>query len=101
MSIRIVGKLRNPLGNPIAGAVIRFTAITSEGGIVTKGTESVRMTTAGGDYAFNVEYGRYLIEVLYTDEYHESGEVILNERTLTPISLTELIQFGLPHYPHY
>lgn len=99
MSIRIVGKLRNPLGNPIAGAVIRFTAITSEGGIVTKGTESVRMTTAGGDYAFNVEYGRYLIEVLYTDEYHESGEVILNERTLTPISLTELIQFGLPHYP--
>ena len=47
----VKGVLANPFGNPIAEAVIRFTAIVAEGSVL-KGVDAECVTTKGGEYQY-------------------------------------------------
>ena len=94
----VKGVLANPFGNPIAEAVIRFTAIVAEGSVL-KGVDAECVTTKGGEYEFNLQYGRYRLEVLHEDEFHESGLILVDENLPSPITLTSLVLYARPYEP--
>ena len=94
----VKGVLANPFGNPIAEAVIRFTAIVAEGSVL-KGVDAECVTTNEGGYEFNLQYGRYRLEVLHEDEFHESGLILVDENLPSPITLTSLVLYARPYEP--
>ena len=94
----VKGVLANPFGNPIAEAVIRFTAIVAEGSVL-KGVDAECVTTKEGEYEFNLQYGRYRLEVLHEDEFHESGLILVDENLPSPITLTSLVLYARPYEP--
>ena len=94
----VKGVLANPFGNPIAEAVIRFTAIVAEGSVL-KGVDAECVTTKEGGYEFNLQYGRYRLEVLHEDEFHESGLILVDENLPSPITLTSLVLYARPYEP--
>lgn len=94
----VKGVLVNPFGNPIAEAVIRFTAIVAEGSVL-KGVDAECVTTKEGGYEFNLQYGRYRLEVLHEDEFHESGLILVDENLPSPITITSLVLYARPYEP--
>lgn len=94
----VKGVLANPFGNPIAEAVIRFTAIVAEGSVL-KGVDAECVTTKEGGYEFNLQYGRYRLEVLHEDEFHESGLILVDENLPSPITITSLVLYARPYEP--
>ena len=94
----VKGVLANPFGNPIAEAVIRFTAIVAEGSVL-KGVDAECVTTNEGGYEFNLQYGRYRLEVLHEDEFHESGLILVDENLPSPITITSLVLYARPYEP--
>lgn len=95
---RIIGVLTDPFEAPIPNTEIRFSAITTEGEVFT-GSDASEMTGEDGSYDFPIVEGRYLVEVLNVNEYHESGFVLVDEHTPTPITLTELVRYSRPYTP--
>ncbi|AUR97274.1 hypothetical protein NVP1238A_25 [Vibrio phage 1.238.A._10N.261.52.F10] len=98
MTIRLQGILPDPFGNPCGKAVIRFTAEATEGGVL-KGVDATHITLADGSYDFPLHEGRYLLEINYTDEFQESGSVVVDEFTPTDITLQALILYATPYTP--
>lgn len=98
MTIRIIGVLPDPFGAPCPKAIIRFTALTTEGSVF-KGTDAEATTDKQGNYDFPLEEGRYLLEIKYSDELMESGSVLVDEFTPSNISLFQLIQYATPFTP--
>lgn len=98
MTIQVTSVLLDPMGNPVKNAVIRYTAISTELGMLS-GIDGEFVTDKNGFYDFPLEYGRYRIEILYSDEYHESGTVLVDEHTPTPITLQELVLYTTPYNP--
>ncbi|CAL9955625.1 hypothetical protein VPHD292_0012 [Vibrio phage D292] len=98
MTIRLLGVLPDPFGAPCPKAIIRFTALTSEGSVL-KGTDAEHTTTKKGEYDFPLEQGRYLLEIQYSDELMESGSVLVDEFTPSSLTLVELIRYTTPHTP--
>ena len=96
--ITVQGTLRDPLGKELVGAVIRFTAITSEGDTF-KGIDAEAITDQDGSYDFELQLGRYRLEVLHTDEYHESGTVLVDGNTPSPLTLVQLWAYTSPLNP--
>lgn len=95
---RIIGVLTDPFEAPIPNTEIRFSAITTEGEVFT-GSDASEGTGEDGSYDFPLAEGRYLVEVLNVNEYHESGFVLVDEHTPTPITLTELVRYSRPYTP--
>ena len=89
----IRGTLYDPLGVPIAGAEIRFTALDSIGFSI-KGSTAQYTTDAFGHYDFYLAFGSYRIEAKYEDEYHDLGSVLVDRGTPLVISVTDLILYG-------
>lgn len=96
--ITVQGNLKDPLGNGLVGACIRFTAVASEGDLF-KGISGESLTGSGGAYNFILHKGRYRLEVLLTDEYHESGIVLVDDNTPTEITLVQLWAYTAPLNP--
>lgn len=96
--ITVQGNLKDPLGKGLVGACIRFTAVASEGDLF-KGISGESLTGSGGAYNFILHKGRYRLEVLLTDEYHESGIVLVDDNTPTEITLVQLWAYAAPLNP--
>lgn len=96
--ITVQGNLKDPLGKGLVGACIRFTAVASEGDLF-KGISGEALTGSGGAYNFTLHKGRYRLEVLLTDEYHESGIVLVDDNTPTEITLVQLWAYTAPLNP--
>ena len=96
--ITVQGNLKDPLGKGLVGACIRFTAVASEGDLF-KGISGEALTGSGGAYNFILHKGRYRLEVLLTDEYHESGIVLVDDNTPTEITLVQLWAYTAPLNP--
>ena len=96
--ITVQGNLKDPLGKGLVGACIRFTAVASEGDLF-KGISGEALTGSGGAYNFTLHKGRYRLEVLLTDEYHESGIVLVDDNTPAEITLVQLWAYTAPLNP--
>ena len=96
--ITVQGNLKDPLGKGLVGACIRFTAVASEGDLF-KGVSGEALTGSGGAYNFTLHNGRYRLEVLLTDEFHESGIVLVDDNTPTEITLVQLWAYAAPLNP--
>ena len=96
--ITVQGNLKDPLGKGLVGACIRFTAVASEGDLF-KGITGEALTGSGGAYNFTLHKGRYRLEVLLTDEFHESGIVLVDDNTPTEITLVQLWAYTAPLNP--
>ena len=96
--ITVQGNLKDPLGKGLVGACIRFTAVAAEGDLF-KGISGEALTGSGGAYNFTLHKGRYRLEVLLTDEYHESGIVLVDDNTPTEITLVQLWAYTAPLNP--
>ena len=96
--ITVQGNLKDPLGKGLVGACIRFTAVAAEGDLF-KGITGEALTGSGGAYNFTLHKGRYRLEVLLTDEYHESGIVLVDDNTPTEITLVQLWAYAAPLNP--
>jgi len=64
-TVAIAGILRNPQGEPIAGARIDITQIR-KGSASAAGSVAAQTTAADGSYAFQLEPGVYRVEVTYS-----------------------------------
>lgn len=98
MTVQISGILPNPFGEPCPKAKIRFTAVATEGGVL-QGSDAEERTDKLGAYSFSLTEGRYLLEILYSDEYKESGIVLVDEATPSPLTLQDLIKYTTPYNP--
>lgn len=92
MAVQLSGTLLTPLGEACSAAHIRFTAITAEGTSNLVGNNATHITGYDGGYTFSLQNGRYLLEIKYSDEYTESGVILVEESTPTPLTLLGLVQ---------
>ncbi|WAI96124.1 fibronectin type III [Vibrio phage vB_VhaP_PG11] len=97
MTVRLVGVLRTPLGDPVPNQDIRITATNTDGSVL--GATTVYTTDAGGIYDFNLAFGNYLLEVLFQGQYKLAGSLLMNEATPQDITLEEALNFSNPVEP--
>jgi len=93
--ITITGTLVDPMQGVIPLASIRLTALSTTGEILNQ-MDATHTSDEAGLYTFPLENGRYLLEVLYTDEFHISGTVLVDSSTPSNISIQELIRYASP-----
>lgn len=89
MTIQVTGVLNDPVGQPLANAIIRVTALeTSSVCAKVQGKITVGIT---GSYDFQLQDGKYAIEVLQSTTYHTVAYIEVTAGTATPITLEALI----------
>ena len=103
MSVNLKGTLRDPMGNIMPLANIRFTATQGVGEMV-EATFATFTTNGSGNYDFNVVDGVYYIEILQQnpndlDEYKNVGNALINAGTPSPITLGKLLKYTTPIPP--
>lgn len=87
--VYITGQLVDPMNNPEAGVVIRVEALDTK--VTLAKCEASTKTDSCGDYDFQLVDGLFKVEVLYSDEYIVSGNVLIDENTTSPLTLAELL----------
>ena len=95
MTINVTGTLIDPLGNPLAEDILRFTSLDQ-----ITGSAAEYVSNENGLYDFELELGRYVVEGNYLgNEFHLLGSVTIDEFTPSPVSITDLVLFGSPVVP--
>lgn len=88
MTIQVKGVLKDPLGNPVETQV-RITQAWCKGSLA--GLQGVINTNSEGNYAFSLENGKYLVDILQNDEYTMPVLVSVTVDTASPITLAALL----------
>lgn len=90
-SIEVTGLLVGPLGDALYDAQIRITSVVNSN-VVLYGVSSTVDTGPNGEYSFNLNDGKFLIEILTTDTYFKVAYVQVNSSIITaPVTLEGLI----------
>ncbi len=89
MTTQITGTLLSPIGQPLSNAIIRITALETKSVLAMISSKIELDATAV--YDFNLENGKYQIEILQTDEYHKIAYVDVSASSISPSNLEDLI----------
>ena len=89
MTIQVTGVLRNPIGQPLINAVIRITALETKAVLAMISSKIELDVTAA--YDFSLENGKYQVEILQTDQYHKIAYIEVNDTSISPSTLEDLI----------
>ena len=95
---QVTGVLYDPLGNPLIGSILRFTALDSIGYSI-EGSIAEYTSAEDGTYDFILSLGKYRIEAKYDDEYHDLGLVIVDKNIPPIVTVADLILYGSPVTP--
>lgn len=91
MAIQLIGQLELPLQGPSAKTEIRFTC-TSGSGPVLKTAPQIFKCDAEGNYDFFLNYGMYVIEVLYSSQWNFLGHVNVTDTITSPTDINTLLE---------
>jgi hypothetical protein len=91
MAIQLIGVLELPLQSPSTKTKLRFTC-TSGVGPVLKTAPQVYTCDATGNYDFLVNYGMYIIEVMYSSQWNFLGHVNVIDTLTSPTDINTLLQ---------
>ena len=96
-TIQLTGALKLPInGSPASNAVIRLTSIS--GGIddLMSKVEANYQCDSNGNYDFILAYGRYRLDVRFSNEFIYQGDGYVNENTKNPSTLSEFLESTTP-----
>ncbi len=98
MTIQVTGTLTDPSGIVASTVPIRIIALQGLGN-VGAGAITIPVTSTLGVYDFQLEPGRYSIEIRYGQVYELQGRVIVNDDSPSPVNLSGLLALTQPLAP--
>lgn len=90
MPLSLAGTLKDPYGNPLPSAVIRFDAVVTSSAVLNH-TSAEATTDATGAYAIQVEFGRYDIRVQTGRSFYDLARGVQITSSTNAATLNELI----------
>ena len=96
--IQVTGTLSLPLSAPSKGTKLRFTCSSGELTVLKTATQ-VLTTDINGGYSFNLKFGMYIIEVMYSNQWNFLGNVLVNEATPVITDINTLLEDHLVPIP--
>lgn len=88
--VQVTDVLTTPMGVVAPNVEIRVFALEPTGNTLPF-LPGKHFTGSGGEYDFNLENGKYTIEVNFSKKYNMVGEVIVDSSTNSPITLQNLL----------
>lgn len=91
MTIRVTGVLKDPLNQLSKNILIRVTASSSVGDTLKTAPAKLYTDKDTAAYDFELVDGTHTIEVVYGNQYNLVGTVTVDDASVSPVSLIELI----------
>lgn len=91
MTIQVTGVLKDPLNQLSKNILIRITATTSSGETLQASPAKLYTDKDTAAYDFELVDGTHTIEVVYGNQYNLVGTVTVDDASVSPVSLIELI----------
>lgn len=88
--IQVTGVLQTPMKVAAPNVIVRIIAVDTSSESVPTLPASIT-TGSGGEYDFNLGNGTYSIEINFDDKYNLVSEVTVDNDTISPISLRNLL----------
>ncbi|PTL88874.1 hypothetical protein C6W88_15525 [Halomonas litopenaei] len=90
MAVTLTGVLKDPYGQPLPGATIRFDAVRTSATVLNH-IRAEAITDAQGDYSISVEVGRYDVRVMQGRSFLELAKNLEVRADSTATDLNELV----------
>ncbi|MCO7217603.1 prophage tail fiber N-terminal domain-containing protein [Halomonas sp. OfavH-34-E] len=90
MAVTLSGVLKDPYGQPLPGATIRFDAVRTSATVLNH-IRAEAITDAQGDYSISVEVGRYDVRVMQGRSFLELAKNLEVRADSTATDLNELV----------
>ncbi|WP_239452620.1 prophage tail fiber N-terminal domain-containing protein, partial [Halomonas sp. S2151] len=90
MAVTLTGVLKDPYGQPLPGATIRFDAVRTSTTVLNH-IRAEAITDAQGDYSISVEVGRYDVRVMQGRSFLELAKNLEVRADSTATDLNELV----------
>lgn len=90
MAINVIGTLEGPLGETLPDTSIRVHSIYNKDGMSYLKSEIT--TDSSGNYDFNLDAGKYKIEIKQKNKYNYGAYILVDSETVSPITLEELVK---------
>ena len=88
--IQVTGVLETPMKVAAPNVVIRVIAVDKSSESIPTLPASI-ITGSGGEYDFQLGNGTYSIEINFSKKYNLVGEVTVDNSTISPITLPNLL----------